>query len=150
MQYKRFMRSNVDPAKLNQLVNGQYFNAIRLGYGVGTYLTHSFYALPDQGNSIWVPQKGQYNALTGYWIFRNDCHQCWQAVNCNGPLALWNSDGHAQGNPEDWELFIFELVDANTGSVRVRNIYGRYVRYGSPFVCDADANNSATFTVEFC
>ena len=73
-------------------------------------------------------------------------------MNANGPLDFWNWDGLASpAIPQDWELFVFELVDANAGVVRVKNIYGRYVRFAPPgLACDAGLGNDAHFYVEFC
>lgn len=133
------------------LVNGTYFQALRLGFGGGEYLDYSFHLSNLAANATWVLTQGKYNQLTGYWIFRPDVKMCWQAVNANGPLDYWNQDGRAKGNPEDWELFVFELVDAAAGVVRVKNIYGRYVRFAlGSFVCDTGPDDAGHFYVDFC
>jgi hypothetical protein len=137
-----------DAEKLQQLVGLQYFGTYKLGFGAGQYLDHGFSLSPSSENVIWYNKAGSYDTyhFHGYWIFIPGINECWQAVNANGPLDLWNKDGNAHGNPQDWELFIFEYADGTNSSVHVRNIWGKYVRYASPrFVCDADRNNAATF-----
>ena len=142
------------PQQVQQLVSGNYFGALRLQYGVHAYFNYQF-GLTNTSRPpfpTWVTQRGTYGRLTGYWIFRSDARQCWQAVNTNGPLDMWNKDGHAKGNPEDWELFVFELVDLANSYVRVRNIYGAYVRFDGPsnrFRCDGNQANAANLIVEF-
>lgn len=146
-----------DPVKIERLVAGQYFGAYRLGYGAGQYLNNTFgLSSISQDTSLqsftWINEAGSYPSynLHGYWIFRTNIHQCWQAVNANGPLVLWNKDGKAKGNPEDWELFVYEFADSEHSSVFVKNIWGRYVRYASPhFVCDSNQANAAAFYPEF-
>jgi hypothetical protein len=144
-----------DPAKVAQLVSGTYFQAIRLGYGADVYLNNQFgLSTKPAANTFpsitWVLRQGSYGPLRAYWIFRSDANQCWQAVGANGPLAMWNADGLAQGPPEDWELFLFEIADSEGTQVRAKNVYGRYVRYGSPaFACDGDVGTAAHFYPEF-
>lgn len=149
-----------EPVALNaqyieSLVNGTYFGAFRLGYHAGEYLNNHFTLSNAQQDwsrqsFTWVTKQGTYNAMSGYWVFRCDANQCWQAVNTSGPLALWNTDGRARGNPEDWELFVFEFANPEHTQVFVKNVYGRYVRYQGPsFVCDADRAHAASFIPEF-
>lgn len=42
--------------------------------------------------------------------------------------------------PQDWELFKFEILDAQEGSVRIKNVWGTYVHKadvgGTSFACD--------------
>ncbi|MBS4168351.1 hypothetical protein [Parachlamydia sp. AcF125] len=144
-----------DPVKVTQLVNNAYFGALRLGYYSGRYLDHNFGLSSVHDDSTkqsftWITQRGSYEQLLGYWIFRANTYQCWQAVRANGPLILWNPESHAKSNPEDWELFVFEYANPAGTEVFIRNIHGRYVRYASPvFVCDADRANAASFVPEF-
>lgn len=142
-------------ALTQQLVEGKYFGAFRLGYHAGEYLNDRFqlnFSTQDatKQSFTWVTKQGRYNQLTGYWIYRPNINQCWQAVKCDGPLVFWNADGHAKGNPEDWELFVIEYANDTHTEVCVRNIYGRYVRYAAPyFVCDANRSDAAAFVPEF-
>ena len=140
----------LDREKLKQLLNINYGGLIRLRYasGEGQYLSTAFGLTPDL--TTWQMQIGKHNELKGYWIFRMDVRQAWQAENANGPLRYWNADGLARGNPEDYELFLFEIADSAAGTVLLQNVRGRYVRYRAPsFVCDAERGDAAAFTVEF-
>lgn len=145
----------VNSSRMDELVNLHYFGAYKLGYGAGQYLNHSFGLSskpqdPSGQSFVWVNRPGTYNALRGYWIFMPNARQCWQAINTNGPLTMWNKDGKAKGDPEDWELFVYEFADNEHSAVFVKNIYGRYVRYAAPgFVCDSDKGNAAAFYPEF-
>ena len=38
-----------------------------------------------------------------------------------GPLAYWNSDGRAQGPPQDYELFQFIQVQDGRGGYKIPN-----------------------------
>jgi len=101
-----------------------------------------------QSTTLWRPDRGSYNGLHGYWMFRPDARMCWQAVNTNGPLRYWNADGQATGNPEDWELFIVEVVNADLGQVRIRNIYGAYVNFvANVFQCTGTQAQAQVFTI---
>jgi hypothetical protein len=119
---------------------------ISLAIGDNEYFGQWFQVVAN--TTLWRPDRGSYNGLHGYWIFRPDARMCWQAVNANGPLRYWNQDGQAQGNPEDWELFVFEAVDASKGQVRIKNIYGAYVNYvGGVFQCTGNQGQAQVFTV---
>lgn len=143
------------PQKINDLVAGKYYGAFRLSYHAGEYLDRWFGLSPHVPGlslvtSTWVTVPGQYNDLRGYWIFLANFKLCWKAEHANGPLTMWNEDGKAKGNPEDWELFVFEFANDQHTEVIVRNIYGRYVRYdSSKFICDADRANAASFVPIF-
>ena len=118
------------------------------------YVDYSFKnSAPTQTNKwAWNLHDGRYNQLKGYWIFRTDANQAWQCRDTNGPLALWNADGRATGNPEDWELFLVEAVDKAQGSIRLKNVYGRYVRRDgatNTFRCDGSKDAAQVFFVEF-
>lgn len=133
----------------SKLVSAQYdpdSGAVRFKFGA-EYFDHDFRLSPAnviKNAPAWVPQRGQYNELHGYWIFLPNANKCWQAVNTNGPLQYWNQDGLARGKPQDWELFVFE--DANNGKVRIKNIYGRYINFnGGSFECTADLAGAAVF-----
>ena len=122
------------------------YGAIKLKFGV-EFFNHNFSLSAETPHSpapSWVPTKGRYNNLQGYWMFHPTENRCWQAVNANGPLRYWNEDGQAAGNPEDWELFVFE--NTGGGNVRIKNVYGKYVAFtGGQFVCNAGQGQAATF-----
>jgi len=143
-----FARAAAGDPRLSQLVQGTYFRAARLTDGAGQYLDYNlrFSSTPTS----WSLQQGIYNQYPGYWIFRTDVNQCWQAQNTNGPLVYWNKDGLAHWPPQDWELFRFEFAD--TGQyVVAKNIYGtNYLRQqGINFGCDGTYGNAVRFGVEF-
>ncbi len=94
---------------------------------------------------LWRPDRGSYNGLHGYWIFKPSIRQCWQAVlNAGSYLRFWNADGQASGNPEDWELFTFEAADAGANQVVIRQIYGQYVNFvGGVFKSNAPTKGQA-------
>jgi hypothetical protein len=161
-RYPRTLSSKMDATKYNQFINGQYFGDFRLTLGAGKYFDYDFAQSSAPANAVWKNQQGTYNQLSGYWIFRPDVRMCWQATpNGCGKLDYWNHDGYAQGNPEDWELFVFEGVDSGSAAVKVKNIYGCYVRYdpNSPlpyessvrgtFLCDTNINSAQVFYVDF-
>lgn len=90
------------------------------------YLGYNFTLSPTK--SLWLPSHASYNQYRGYWMFRPDARLCWQAVLDSGSyLRYWNADGQASGNPEDWEMFLFEPVDPPNGIVHIRQLYGKYV-----------------------
>jgi hypothetical protein len=138
-----------DP-RVQQITSGTFAGNVHLRQGDGRFFSSTFDQTNNKGLSVWSLQPGKHNNLTGYWICKTIERKCWQAVNTNGPLQYWNEDGRARGTPEDWELFVFEMVDPASNTVRVKNVHGRYVRYdGSRFVCDTDQSNAAIFTLEF-
>jgi hypothetical protein len=140
-----------DHALLQALLDLSYDDDVRFRYN-GQYLGYDGFGLTP-APMRWNLEKGNYNALVGYWIWIDtgaDDDVCWQAQNTNGPLVFWNSDGIAQYPPQDWELFVFEIVDWNQGTAKVKNIYGRYVNFnGNAFVCEADSAGAAVFLLEF-
>jgi S1-C subfamily serine protease len=141
-------RSSVNPDKLRQASSIEFEGPIRLRYGSDFYLGHAFTltTLRDQ----WVLLKGRYNELKGYWIFQPHQRKAWQANNAKGPLKYWNEDGQAKGNPEDWELFLFEIEDEARGTVRVKNIYNNYIRLvDGIFQANGNNANATVFTIEF-
>jgi hypothetical protein len=150
--------SNLPPVnqnKLTQLVGGTYTNALRLATSAGKYLGYtSFQATDIPVNAIWVLRQGSFRQSRGYWIFRPGMDRCWQAVNSNGPLTYWNADGTAKRVPQAWELFLFEIVDASAGGIRIRNVHdwplgGSVVLGSDGFRCDASPQNATTLYVEF-
>ncbi len=145
-----------DPDKLAQLAARTYTGPFRLWWGVEQYLGHGYVPtrLPAPGADdkvTWAATFGSYGALNGYWIYYPTGNKCWQASNpqTGGPLQNWNEDGKANGNPEDWELFVFVPVNAAKGTVRVKNIYGYYVRFiAGKFTCDATDANASIFVID--
>jgi hypothetical protein len=112
------------------------------------YFGYNFTLSPIK--SLWLPSHASYNSLRGYWMFRPDARLCWQAVLDSGNyLRYWNADGQATGNPEDWEMFLFEAVDAQNGIVRIRQVYGKYVNLvGQTFQASgASAADAVNFKV---
>src|ERR1051326_5410309 len=97
---------------------------ISLSVGPHEFLGNSFQISPHM--TLWRPDRGSYNGLQGYWIFRPDVRMCWQAYNTRGPLYYCSNAGQARGNPDDWELFVFEAAP-NPAQVLIKNIYGAYV-----------------------
>jgi hypothetical protein len=158
------------------LINNQYANRVRfLRQAGGQYFGADFRLAPTP--TEWLLKLGRYPGryqgtavdLHGYWIFRTDANQCWQAVNRGGgPLKYWNADGRAAGNPEDWELFSFSAVDRSERTVKIFNTswatYRRAVGSlpdrrrdwrnhigltGETFSCNESEQNAAIFVVEF-
>jgi len=150
---------SVEQGKLRQLEMGTLAGAIRLAIGAHQYLNYEYGLSPDptpqtENTMAWVVDPtGQYQALNGYWIYKVGFPntQAMQCVETNGPLETWNKHGGAKPPPQDWELFKFEVADMQAGSVRLKNVYGRFVRFnGNKFVCDgAVAPGAAVFYVEF-
>jgi Trypsin-like peptidase domain len=135
----------VDP-RLNQIVTREYEGPIRLRYNANSYLGHS-YKLSTTADQ-WDLNKGSYNEYSGYWICRNVPRKCWQASS--GSLTTWNADNRATGNPEDQELFVFEMVNPIQSTVRVKNIYGGYVVLsGDVFKVSGNQANASVFIIEF-
>lgn len=138
---------------MTQLVNTNYFNVMRLSVRGGEFFSHDFKLTRQKREADWSLQRGSYNKLRGYWVFLPSVRKCWQAVNANGPLRYWNEDGAAQAgkNPEDWELFLFEPIDLNDATIKIRNVYGRYIRYHEDrFICDAPSIvDGTTFVAQF-
>lgn len=146
-----FTQAAAGDPNLLALVQGNLPNgkAIRLNAGANQYLDYTL-SLSAAG-SAWSVQQGRYNQFSGYWIFREDLDQCWQAQNTNGPLVYWNADGIAQWPPEDWELFVFQFAPGSQSSVVAKNIYGtNYMRIsGTKFSCDGTLVNAMVWNVEF-
>lgn len=144
-----------DDKKMAALVAGSYFQGIQIGFGGGTFVAPGINGVQIAAQPYsWVLRQGSYNQYRGYWIFTSGPvpSHCWQAVNCNGPIAFWNwgGQGAGPGNPEDWELFNFVLIDAPSNTVAIQNIYGRYVRYAPPgLACDAGPQNEGYFNIVF-
>ena len=158
------------------LIRGQYANDIQLVHQqTGKYFGVDF--RPTDMPTTWALRLGRYVGryngkdvdLHGYWIFRKDANQCWQAVNYgNNRLDYWNKDGRRVGNPEDWELFSFEEVSRENRTVKIYATAYVSLRSSYPgqrpnpdgwsfyiniarekFRCSAKKANAAVFTVRF-
>src|SRR5665213_4122714 len=166
-------RPSVGQDKFTSLIQNQYAGNVVLQQIGGQYLGYDFTLSP--GVATWELRLAEYRGrycgndvdLHGYWIFRPGVNRCWQAVNRGGgPLVYWNQDGHAVGNPEDWELFNFATVDASQQTVKIFNgSFGRSQtacgihidpnwRYlvgltATTFSCNETGANAAIFNVQF-
>jgi hypothetical protein len=142
--------------KHDQLLARNYQGLVRLRVQGG-----NTYAAPDGNQNAIVHSGGAFewrtvfavygNHNSHYWIYRGDMNRAWQ-VNPSAPnnnLAFWNFDGHAAGNPEDWEEFDFE--NAGGLDVRIRSaVNGRYiVANGNRLEATALQNGASIFTTEF-
>jgi hypothetical protein len=135
------------PADFTALFQLAYGQSVKLATLDGLYVGDGI-TLGTSATS-WILVTGSYGQLRGYWIFRWDV-VCWQAVNSDGPLEFWNADSNASGDPQDWELFIFEPVDVPRNQVRIKNIYGKYVnRIGGILSCTSDQTGAAVFVITF-
>lgn len=143
---------------VDELVARQYTGNIKLQVLQNRYLGTDFRLA--QNPVAWRLMRGEYHGrfedkpvdFFGYWIFKFGVRQCWQAVNAGGgALQYWNADGAAEGDPQDWELFNFEAVDAANDSVRIKSNRGFYINLiGSAFSCTGDpfrAEDAIQFTV---
>jgi hypothetical protein len=143
-----------DPEKAEGLASRTYTGPFKLRYGDDKLLGNDFQLTsrpapgqPDQ--TFWEARFGQYDKFNGYWIYLPNINICWQVPNGKGPLVYWNRAGTGRASPEDWELFVFETVEVRKAQVKVRNIYGAYVRYkGNGFHADASLNDASVFVVE--
>jgi len=96
--------------------------------------------------------------VKGYWVRFPpglSITLAWQAIPGN-PFSFWNEDRQAQGNPQDDEMFYFEVVDYANSTVRIRSRYCKYLHLdgtrptgGASFNTGADAAQAAVFTVVF-
>jgi hypothetical protein len=158
------------------LIAGQYANDVQFISQIGgQYLGDNFQLSTTP--TPWTLRLGRYPGRIngtrvdwhGYWIYKKGVNQCWQAVNHGGgALVFWNQDGRARGNPEDWELFMFEKVDKNARTLKIYN--SAYVPYrtiieghvpnpsdcrnyvnlvGTQFSCNDNSQHAAIFTVKF-
>jgi len=149
--------SEAASADYNALISGQYANNLILQQVGGLYFQKDLTLGPSQ--YPWRLTLGQYNWMndghltifTGYWVFRTDAHQCWQAANDGGGgLDFWNQDGKAMGPPQDWELFNFEAANAAQGTVRIKHKNNSYIGlFGNNFTCSAGLSNAAVFNPVF-
>lgn len=156
--------SGIDTQNLDSLVNGAYFQGIRLTVGAGLYLvwdsSRKVFALGP--SSSWMLTQGYYNNYRAYWIWNPSDQEdyktykegrCWTnpgGPNSGGVLSFWDQDGTAQYPPQDYELFHFEYADQEAGFVRIRN-YQYYVFYRGDglFALGAGAGGAQSFAVEF-
>jgi hypothetical protein len=117
------------PDPYDALVSGQYAGEIRIRLqGGGLYLGQDFKlsGTPATWRLRLGHYPGEYNGhgvdLHGYWIYKQNANQCWQAVNGGGgALQYWNADGKAKGSPEDYELFTFRQHDHNSRTIKIFN-----------------------------
>jgi hypothetical protein len=96
--------------------------------------------------------------VKGYWVRFPpglSITFAWQAIP-GSPFSFWNEDRQAQGNPQDDEMFYFEVVDYANSTVRIRSRYCKYLHLddtrptgGASFNTGADAAQAAVFTVVF-
>jgi len=150
-----------DPLKWQELRQETYNGNLLFVTSSGDYLDYGFSHGAAGPPPIWRMQPvqnltaGGHAGLHGYWIFFPNVNQCWQALNANGPLRIWNENGKANPPlPQDWELFQFDFVDDKAQQVRIKNVYGRYLRAnGAVYVCDYNFGDPGVpvelFTVEF-
>lgn len=157
------------------LINNQYANRVRFIRQVGGQYLGSNFKLAS-GPTDWRLTLGRYAGrygghpvdLHGYWIFHPNANKCWQTMYRGGnPLQYWNEDGKATGNPEDYELFMFQAVNKADRTVKIYNAsweaycrltgalpgIGSWVNYvglvGDAFSCNESPDNAAIFVVEF-
>src|SRR5262245_19646287 len=160
----------------DSLIQGQYANRLRfVRQAGGQYLGDRFKlsATPTE----WLLKLGRYAGryrgqavdLRAYWIFKPNANVCWQAINRGGgALQYWNQDGRAVGNPEDWELFTFDVVNKGQKTVKIYNAsFAAYAKaigtwqkdqtkvrcyvdlVGDTFSCKGNVSEAAVFSVEF-
>jgi hypothetical protein len=141
--------SDIVSALVHQSFPIPYTTLVSLSIAPNQYLGDSFQIVPNIVS--WRPKPGSWQNLHGMWIWRRYSHQCLQAVNAGGgPLTYWNADNRLglNSNPADWELFLFETVDANQGQVRIKQVYGAYINYVAPlFKCTGNQAQAQIFTV---
>jgi len=88
------------------------------------------------------------------WIFESGdgVRRAWQAPGgALGTLAIWNADGKAKGDPEDWEAFHFTPAatanfDKLPGQVFIRNLNGGYYNANGSLV--AGLEHATPFALE--
>ena len=135
------------------LVSRQFQGPFSLWCGDGLFLGYNFVLTPQQ--DAWKAVFGYYAPFNGYWIYEANRNVAWQAINTTGNLDYWNANGAAQGNPQDWELFLF--IDAGNGVVQIKNIYdssppnqhpSNFIQYsGTGLSAGASQANGAFFVV---
>jgi hypothetical protein len=150
------------------LIIGQWANRIRLLQQIGGQHLQENFTLGTTA-ADWLLRVGRYRGRQGgrpvdthgYWIFKgNGERKCWQRVSRRqggdrtpiGTLRYWNEDGRAVGDPEDWELFVFEQVSRLDRTVKIRwaRSTTTYVGLvGTVFSCNSPAARAAIFRVEF-
>lgn len=122
----------------DDLIANRYLGTVRLQQVGGSYVGLDFKATTTP--TTWLLKSGHYKGrltfvkgswkgegvhqdvdLHGYWIYRTDANQCWQVQGgSGGSLVYWNQDGKAHGDPENWELFTFNLVNKSQGTVIIQ------------------------------
>lgn len=142
-------KHTVDP-NFDTLINKQYANALRLKQVGGQYVGYDFKLTPTPVD--WVLELARYQGrisghpvdYTGYWVFKPNEKLCWQCQNGYGALAYWDQDRKATGNPEDFEIFSFYVVDRERQTVVMQNPHGAYVQLiGDTFSCDGNKGSVA-------
>jgi hypothetical protein len=121
------------------------------------YLGHGFAATNDPQSWRLFPAEfdgvlqGKPSKTSGYWIFQTGAFQCWQ-FDLSGFHELLNWDVSSNGLPEDLEIFIFKIVDAMKGTVKIyTGVSGSFVGLiGSGYQCQATEQTATIFRVGFC
>jgi hypothetical protein len=153
-------RALAQPNPYDTLINGQYASPIRLKQVGGRYLGNNFRLTSSA--DVWSLELGAYDWHTGgrvipyrgYWIFNPNGMECWQAQGRDGhgpEIGYWNHDRKAAGNPENYEIFNFESVKPQEGTVRIKSASaGSYVRLvGETFKLGGGKNDAAIFVPGF-
>lgn len=73
----------------------------------------------------------------------------WQAIP-GQRFSFWNEDRQAQGDPQDDEMFYFQIVDRAQSTVKIKSRYCKYLHLdGWSFNSGAEEAQAAVFTVIF-
>jgi hypothetical protein len=148
------------------LFNGEYIYAYHPGQGnIGAPFPWHFFLTPESGvprnaavnnvSTVFRLEVGGHLGIPGYWVRFGE--MAWQA-NPGKRMSFWNEWNEADGNPEDTELFYFEIMNAAEGTVRIKSRYCKYLRLASPpvvgwthevFDIGAEAGSAAPFKVVF-
>ncbi|MGA2252111.1 hypothetical protein [Terracidiphilus sp.] len=77
------------------------------------------------GTTSWSLEWGSYTGdVHGYWIKQTSdiCgYYAWQPNGYINTVHYWNEDCSASSNPEDLEMWYFEIVDHDNRLIRIRN-----------------------------
>jgi hypothetical protein len=111
----------------------------------GTFVT-------DADSAFGVSVGSYTGGVKGYWVRFPPgltIRLAWQAIP-GQRFSFWNEDGQARGNPQDDEMFYFEIVDQAKSTVKIRSRYCKYLHLdGASFNTGAEAAQAAVFTVVF-
>lgn len=106
----------------------------------------------QEADSAFGVSPGSSNGYRGNWVrFPPSLviEWAWQAIP-GQHFQFWNEDRQAHGNPQDDEMFYFDIVDHANSTVKIRSKWSKYLHLdGDRFNTGAEEAQAAVFTVVF-